>query len=57
MMLSKITFIALLLISVFAMHTFATPAPVLERIDERGKYIKLFFTFQKYKLYNSFKYC
>jgi hypothetical protein len=39
-MLSKITFIALLLISTLAMHTFATPAPALERINERqGKYV------------------
>jgi hypothetical protein len=40
MMLTKITFIALLLISTLAMHTFATP--VLERINERAppsKYI------------------
>jgi len=42
-MLSKVTFIALLLISTLAMHTFATPVPADERIDERvdkrGKYI------------------
>ena len=40
MMFPKITFIALLLISIFAMHTFAipaTPAPALER--RQGKYV------------------
>jgi hypothetical protein len=42
-MLSKVTFIAFLLISTLAMHTFATP--VLENINERdaagagGKYV------------------
>ena len=55
MMLSKITFIALLLISTLAMHTFATPVPADERIDDEridkrgGKYIKLFYIL-KYKI-------
>ena len=55
MMLSKVTFIALLLISTLAMHTFATPAPADERIDERidkrgGKYIEIVLHFKNIKL-------